>query len=210
MKSLKKMNIGKQFAMMGLPFVVLILTLEVCHGQDDIYNTVAQETCDCITKQKTAKQTKEQVEAALGICMLESISKNKVNVETTDGDAMRAFGQKVGAKMAPICPSVFKVFLGDSDDKSENANEEKSVAVEGKIKGIETDGLLYLIVKEDSGNEQRIVWLSYFEGSDGFVTEPKKLVGKNVSLKYRTIQYYVPKAKGYLSLKEVVALKLKD
>lgn len=195
---------------MGMPLVVLVLTLQVCFGQDDIYNKVAQETCDCITKQKIEGQTKEQVEAALGICMLESISKNKVNVEPTDGDAMRAFGQKVGAKMAPICPSVFKVFLGDSDDKTENANEEKSISLEGKIKGIETDGLLYVIVKEDSGNEHRIIWLSYFEGSDGFVTDPRKLIGKNVSLKYRTIQYYLPKAKGYLSLKEIVALKLKD
>lgn len=187
--------------------ILFLLVGQVCFAQDDIYKTVAQETCDCISKQNLEGQAKNQVQAALGLCMLESIQKNKVEVEISDTEAMKAFGQKVGVLMAPICPAVFKLFMKEAADEKA---DQKIFSLDGKIKSIEEDTFLYLVLKESSGNEHRLLWFSNFEGSDGFVTNPKTLVGKNVSLKYRSIQGYVPKAKGYMSLKELVALKLKE
>jgi len=192
-----------------LPILVLT-TINWCVAQTDAtYKLVAQETCDCINKDNVAGMSKNQVEASLGVCMLQSIQKNKINVEITDADAMRAFGEKVGALMAPICPAVFKVFLeeGDSDTGSANANV---ISIEGKVKAVEDASLLYITVKDNSGNEQKIVWFSYFEGSDAFASDPKKLIGKNVSIQCRSIQGYSPKAKGYMSMKELVGLKVKD
>lgn len=172
-------------------------------AQDNVYKVVAQSSCECITKQDLTNKSKEEIEAALGICMLEAINKNKVDVDISDQAAMTTFGEKVGLQMAPICPSVFKVFMSGDDGES-------SVTIEGKIKSIEINDFLYVIVKEDGGNEHRVIWLYNFSGSDSFVSDPKKLVGKNVSLKYRTGEYYAPKAKGYLSLKEIVELKIKE
>jgi hypothetical protein len=189
----------------------ILISYEVSLGQEDIYQKVAKETCACISKSNIADQTKQQIEAALGLCMLESINNNKIDVEITNSEAMREFGQKVGIQMAPICPSVFKAFVNDNNGESSNKDNEKAVtALNGKVKAVEVDGFLYLTLKEDAGNEQRLIWLSNFDGSDSFVTDPKKLIGKSVSLKYRSVEYYLPKAKGYLSLKEIVELKIKE
>lgn len=183
--------------------LLILSSYTFAKAQDDVYKVVAQSSCDCISKQDLANKSKKEIEAALGICMLEAINKNKVDINISDQDAMTTFGEKVGLQMAPICPSVFKVFM-DSDDS------ETSVTIEGKIKSIEINDFLYVIVKEDGSNEHRVIWLSNFGGSDSFVSDPKKLIGKNVSLKYRTGEFYSPKAKGYLSLKEIVELKIKE
>jgi hypothetical protein len=190
----------------GLGALSCLLILFSCGfalAQNDIYKKIAQESCDCITKQDLTNKSKDEIEAALGICMLEAINKNKVDVDISDQAAMSAFGEKVGLQMAPICPSVFKLFIAESD-------QETAVSLSGKIKSVEIDDFLYVIVKEEGGNENRVIWLSNFGGSDSFVSDPKKLIGKNVTLKYRAVEYYAPKAKGYLSLKEIVELKIKE
>lgn len=183
--------------------LLILLSGVFAEAQDDINKKIAQETCDCITKQNLTNKSKEEIEADLGICMLDAVNKNKVEIDISDQEAMTNFGKKIGMLMAPICPSVFKIFMDTKEDNSE-------ATINGKIKSVEFDDFVYVIIKEDGGHEQRVIWLSNFSGSDSFVSDPKKLIGKNVTLKYRAVEYFAPKAKGYLSLKEIVELKIKE
>ncbi|MBS1505020.1 MAG: hypothetical protein JSS79_00120 [Bacteroidetes bacterium] len=186
-----------------IAFSLALLSCGILLAQDDVNKKIAQETCDCISKQNLANKSKGEIEGELGICMLDAINKNKVEIDISDQAAMTEFGKKVGMLMAPICPSVFKVFMDTDDD-------EKGITVTGKIKSVEIEDFVYVIVHDEEGQDRRVIWLSNFSGSDSFVSDPKKLIGKNVSLKYRNVEYYVAKAKGYLSLKEIVELKIKE
>jgi len=137
---------------------VLCLSIGLAFAQDD-YKKIAQETCDCMTKQNLESQSKTEIQTALGLCMLEVIQKNKIDVDISDGDAMRELGQKVGVTMAPLCPSVFKLFL---KEKFEDDTDQKITSLEGKIKSVDEDGFLSLTLKESSGNEHRIIWFFLF------------------------------------------------
>ncbi|MGC4023028.1 MAG: hypothetical protein QM734_14335 [Cyclobacteriaceae bacterium] len=188
-------------------FLLIVLPQVSFSQSPELYKEMAKQTCDCINKQNITGKSKKEIETALGLCMLEVIQNNKVDIDISNTDAMRELGQKVGVQMAPICPAVFKAFL---DDENSGDNSEKVIALEGKVKFIEENNFLYLIVKDESGTEYRLILLSYFEGSDTFASDPGKLSGKNVSIKYRTTQYYSPKAKGFMSVKEIVELKIKE
>ena len=185
-----------------------MLTLPMlAKAQDEIYKKVAQETCDCITQKDLSGATKKSIEVALGLCMLESVQTNKIEIDITDNTAMRRFGEKVGVQMAPICPNVFTI-LSDDDSANDDASSEV-FTVAGKVKSVDENEFMFITVKEETGKETRMVWLRHFKGSDEYLSNPRQLVGKKVTVKYRSIDCYLPKAKGYFAYKEIVEMQFK-
>jgi hypothetical protein len=188
----------------SIGLALLFCMATVAYAQDDIYKTIATETCDCVSKRGIDTSKRNEVEIALGLCMLESIQSHDVDVQLTDEAAMTAFGEKVGLQMAPICPLLFSAFMADPQE------EEEVLTLAGKIKSIEMDEFLFVILKDDSGKEHKMLWFRYFSGSDDFKNDPKKLVGKNVTVVYENQECYFPKAKTYRDSKEIRELKLND
>ncbi len=186
-------------------FTLFFFVITIAKAQEDVYKTIAAETCECVSKRSIDTSKRSEVEMALGLCMLESIQAHDVGIEITDDAAMSKFGERVGLQMAPICPDLFRVFM-------ENSSTEEVVALElvGKVKSIESGEFLYLIFKEDSGKEHKLLWLRYFPGSDDFKTDPKKLIGKKMTVAYQDIECYFPKLKAYYNAKEIVEMKLEN
>jgi len=170
------------------------------------YQKLAQETCDCISKKDLKDANKKSIEMALGFCLLEVIQQNGIELEITDPKAMRSFGEKVGLQMAPLCPSVFG-YLIDEANKTESDKPQVS-SLSGKIKSVEEDGFLFVTLKEDGGKETRLIWLHYFNGSDDYLTNPRKLIGKKVTIEYQSTECYLPKIKGYFAYKEITNLEI--
>ncbi|MCZ8353364.1 MAG: hypothetical protein O9340_01430 [Cyclobacteriaceae bacterium] len=189
---------------------ILLLTISTAFcvtslfAQDDMYKVIATETCDCIAKRNLQNPSRQELEMALGLCMLESINKNKVDIEITDERAMESYGQQVGIRMAGVCPQVFQAFMNE-----ETVNVPEKVAllqVTGKVKAIEDGTLLTFVVREDSGKEHKLLWYGYFNGSDDYKENPKLLIGKQVTFSYKEIETFFPKAKAYINSKEIVSL----
>jgi hypothetical protein len=190
----------------GILLLVLVSAMLTTFGQTaEVYKTMAAETCACIEKRGLDYSKKNDVEMALGLCLLESIQKNKIDVNISDGEAMGELGEKVGLQMAPICPKVFESFIAAA---GEDEGEDEVIEITGKVKSIEEKEFLYVNFKEDSGKEHKLLWLRYFNGSDDFVEDPKKLVGKKATITYRNFECYQPKAKIYYNNKEIIDLKL--
>lgn len=185
----------------SLLLILLLLPLLVWAQED--YKGIAQETCECIQKKDLSSATKKSIEVALGLCMFEVIQARNIEVDMSDGDAMRKFGEKVGMQMAPICPDIF-VKLSDESEKTAPANE----SVTGTIKSIEEKEFLFVTVKDQSNKEVRIVWLRHVEGADEFLTDYKKLIGKKVTLTYQNLELFNAKAKGYFGYKELLMIQL--
>lgn len=175
----------------------------VLTAQEDIYKIIATETCECITKKNVDVKNRSEVEMALGLCMMESFQAHEVDIDVSDEQAMTKFGEKVGMKMAPICPTVFASFIGD-----EEPEEPSAIELSGTVKSIETGEFLFLVFKESSGKEHKLLWLRYFPGSDDFKDEPKKLVGKKMTITYQEMECFFPKLKAYYNAKEILSLKL--
>lgn len=94
-----------------LLLAILLLPL-FTYAQED-FKGIAEETCACIQKKDLSAATKKSIEVALGLCMFEVIQARNIDVDISDGDAMRKFGEKVGMQMAPICPDIFTKVMDD-------------------------------------------------------------------------------------------------
>lgn len=196
------LNNPQTLTMKKFTFTFLFIALAVSvMAQEDLYKTVAKETCECVTKRNIDVNKRSEVEMALGLCMLESIQTHKIDIQITDENAMGKFGEQVGLQMAPLCPELFKAFMADE------AEEVETIELTGKIRSIESGEFLYVILKEDSGKEHKLLWLRYFSGSDDFKNDPKKLIGKNVTVTYQNLECYIPKSKEYYNNKEILDMK---
>jgi hypothetical protein len=184
---------------------ICCLATSLVHGQD--LDQIADKTCTCITAKKLEGQSTKQIEMAFGLCMLEAVQQTGYEIDLSNPEATRQLGEKVGVKMASKCPSAF---AGLTEQLAEMSSDEpETLSVHGKIKAVEVSDFVFVVVKEtDSGKEGKYLWLRHFSGSDEFAGNPKKLVGKTVTLSYRNLECYVPKASGYFNQKEITDLKI--
>ncbi|MBI3218488.1 MAG: hypothetical protein HYZ44_03170 [Bacteroidetes bacterium] len=164
----------------------------------DVFDKMAQETCACINKNDLPKLTKDEIETKLGLCMIEAASNQKYDIDATDAEAGRKLGEKVGAKMATICPKVFIYLLDD-----ERSPAEATKKIVGTIKKLIEGEFNYLLIKDSSGREVKLIWLRYFKGSEELLENNGKLEGKKVTIAFEEVECYSPQAKSYLVLKEI-------
>jgi hypothetical protein len=179
-------------------FSVVFLFFYVFSSAQDAFDKMAQETCACINKLDLPKLTKDEVETKLGLCMMEAASNQKYDIDITDPEAGRKFGEKVGAKMATICPKVFIYLLDEDRTPAEPAKK-----IEGTIKKIVEGEFNYLLVKDSNGREVKFIWLRYFKGSEELLENVSKLEGKRVTIAFEEVECYSPQAKSYLVMKEI-------
>ena len=189
----------------------LIFVAFTSFAQEDVYKTIANETCDCIKKKNYdyATVSKADVEMALGFCMLESAKKNKIAIDVNNMEEMTALGQKVGMQMAPICPEVFQALVGTKEEAVEEEDDTEYFTVSGKINSVEEKDFVFVNLKDGDGKDFKFIWLYYFAGSDDFKDIPKKLIGKEVTLTYILLEVFDPKTKAYHSLNILSGLELK-
>lgn len=193
--------------------VLLSVSSSSFSQNEDVYKIIAQETCDCLAKKNYDYSTadKADVQMTLGLCLIESAQRNNLKLEIGNTQAMTELGQKVGLLMAPLCPDFFKVFIKKEGavEEMEEQDDTEFFTVSGKIKVIEEKDFLYVILKETSGREHKFIWLLYFSGSDEFIDDPKKLVGKDVTITYMTLEALQPKSKTYYNLNIIQGLEMK-
>lgn len=195
--------------------IVLLIILTVVSSAgfsqtDEIYKIVAKETCECIGKKNYdyTKAAKADVEMTLGLCMLESAQKNNLPVDISDTEAMTELGKKVGILMVAVCPDVFKIFM-DQQQPAVEEEETEYVTITGTVKSIEQKDFLHINLKDESGKDYQFIWLYYFEGSDDFKADPKKLIGKKVEITYTLLEALNPKSKIYYNLNIISGLQVR-
>lgn len=171
-------------------------------AQPDVHKIVANETCACLQQKDISKlKNRTEVEMAMGFCMLESAGRQNLDIDLSDQEAMRKFGEKVGVQMALICPEVFSSFFKDGQDEP--------ALLSGQVKSVDVGEFVYINFKEDGGKEHRLIWTRYFPGSDDFMDNPKKLVGKKVNVAFAGAEFYSPKSKAYFIAKEITELQVR-
>ncbi|HYG37159.1 MAG TPA: hypothetical protein VD908_01010 [Cytophagales bacterium] len=199
----------------GLNKTILIFAIFVSSlpsNSQDITDIMAEESCDCISKQDLNKYTSyKQLEMALGICLIQSFSnhekqaKKELKLDINNENDAEKIGEMVGVKMAFKCPLVFTKV-----SELQNPQEDQFKELSGKIKDIKFNEFAYIILQEEEGRSHEFIWLRYFEGSDDFQNNHEKYVGKNATIMYEEIECYAPKIKEYLNKKEIREIIIED
>lgn len=212
--------------LMLITFLFFVFQFNISAQDDAIYNEIADKTCDCITNKKDLDTSDmEAFQNEMGMCMLTAIMEmnpttlEKLNVDMADQTAMYDFGEKVGGLMAINCPvfmdKIMEMMTEEDSELLELVKENKGEGatkefgtVEGKFVKISGDKFATVIIKDDNGKQQELVWLKYFENSEMLIESPQKMKGKRLKVDYTEYESYLPAAKGYYKIKEIKKLEV--
>lgn len=178
---------------------------------EELLETLASDACACLKNSKLEGLNRSQIEMQMGICLLQSVSNNKNEIEKKTGittiqpSDLKGFGEMVGMKMAFICPEIFMFFI----DEGEYGSEEEiwNVSVElGKIKSIEKKQFNIVNLEMADDSILKFIWLWDFEGSE--ILMKNQFSNKWVNVFYSTLELYDPEKKKYIPFRVIEGIEL--
>ncbi|MFM9947924.1 MAG: hypothetical protein ACKV1O_08305 [Saprospiraceae bacterium] len=191
--------------------------------QEEIYNLIAQETCECMEGKDVLNMKSEDIEMQLGMCMLGSYSEHSGDLEKEadlgNQTGMEALGEKIGVLMFGKCPQTLMAVAtsmqaeGDPmlDDLPPMLDESQEwdggEELTGAIVRMTNHGdVSYLVLKDEAGTEHELMWLRYFEGSESLLENPEAGIGRKAMIYWIPMEVYSPKTRDYAVRKEIRAL----
>jgi hypothetical protein len=172
---------------------------------------VTTALCDCLNKIDLSKITnkKEANDAFMGCFMNQSnffvdLAAER-NIAMTDNAAMHELGLDIGKNLLnQKCDAFLKLAAKTADHRGEPETE----ITTGSFKRIDTKGFNYIIITDASGSEKSFLWLRQFTGSEKFMAQPLNVTGKKLKITWQELEVYLPQAKGYYKLKEIMAIDI--
>lgn len=184
----------------------------VCYSQD-LFDTMAKETCGCIESKKLAlgELSNEQIQAEFVTCFFATYSAHAEEINAMENISlgneaqMEKFGEKVAMKMINHCPS-FLLALGQADQS--DGTPAQSLKIEGEIIDIKTEQFVTIQVKDKSGRMHNFMLMNYFESASLFTNSELKKKDK-IAVRFTEVELYDPKAKEFRYFKIINGLEKK-
>ncbi|OOQ56996.1 hypothetical protein [Mucilaginibacter pedocola] len=166
--------------------------------------------CDCISKVDIDKLKGTEANKVFEDCVtahsdliIKIAAEHKINV--ADEAAMTGLGVDISKNLlSQNCDAALKLGMKMNDDEQTDAAGTQDFT--GTYKRIDDNGFNLLILTDESGNEKQFLWLRQFPGSEKLAAPAEQLAGKKLKINSREIEVYVPKAKGYYTMKEITGL----
>lgn len=175
-------------------------TIDTSVLSNDLMDKMAEETCECVKKLDFSGMPQNQIEMNLGMCILQSISSNKIEVENQLGAfsitsiMTEEFGEKMGLQMLSFCSDFF---INNFADEYMNEQYFSELSVElGKIKSIEKKQFNTVNLQMYDGSILKFIWLWDFEGSE--ILTKNQFKNKWINIIYSIIELYDPEIKKYI------------
>ncbi len=189
-------------------FSLFILPLQ----SQGIIDKLANLTCECMEDTGFENKTQEETTNIMTDCLTQHLITNvgelqkELNVEITDQEAMRQVGEKIGAKMANICPSTIMALAGGT----EALIEDNDNVVSGRITDISGGGLTTISIVNEIDETVKLLWFTSFEGDEPLLALKNEAIGKKVAVQYEELEIYSPKERKYITRKIITALVFED
>lgn len=185
-------------------------TIDTSDLSNDLMDKMAEETCECVKKLDFSGMPQNQIEMNLGMCILQSINSNKVEVENQLGAfsitsiMTEEFGEKMGLQMLSFCSDFF---MDNFADEYVNEQYFSEVSVElGKIKSIEKKQFNTVNLQMYDGSVLKFLWLWDFEGSE--ILTKNQFKNKWINIIYSTIELYDPAIKKYIPYRVIEGVSI--
>ncbi|MEB0260529.1 MULTISPECIES: hypothetical protein [unclassified Mucilaginibacter] len=127
-------------------------------------------------------------------------------IEFTDAKAMEAIGIKLAQNlMKQNCANFMKLATKMS---GADADEVATETTTGTFKRIDVKGFNYIVLTDGKGSERSFIWLRQFPGSEKFMGLTTKYAGKKLKISWQEMEVYLPAAKGYYKVKEIIGVEV--
>lgn len=137
------------------------------NSKESLVDILSNQTCDCLN---TKELTEANLELTLGVCIIQSIQKNKEEVEKYFGknilsneDNMTEIAESIGVQLALECPK-FTSVIGDMTYDDEEMDEDY-LSYSGKIIAVNSDQFMTFKLKQGSGKTVTFLVLEDFDNS---------------------------------------------
>lgn len=204
-------------------YFFFLFFISVGYSQD-IYDTIASESCSCIKAKKvdfTKNDDAKSMQANAGLCMINCYTAHKNEISESEqaqysgSDGMRRLGEKIGIKMMNYCPETIIAlgmkYLDENDAKTNKVIEEikanpLTFAIEGKVTAIDIKEFVTIRVKDKNNRIFNFLILDYFDTASLF-TENKIKVGDDLSVGYSEKELYDSISKDFKYFKVIISLE---
>ena len=195
------------------------------YAQEAALNKVAEKVCDYLKSDEYKALEKNQKTVKMGLKMLELYGTyrdefNEDAILNFDEKSGRELGEKIGIRMASICPNeLMEMAAGYVADESEDENEEETESdkdlntedvyigtIEGKVNEIENEPVSYILVKDNFGNIHNVL---ITEKVDNIEMINKSITKKNVIVNFTNQKFYDIDQKNYVYKKVLTSITLK-
>lgn len=182
-------------------------------------NRMAVSTCSCLEKKDSATISNlDKFKVETGLCMFEVIKDQPDSKELmglfSGPETGRQVGEKIGFRMAKLCPKVFEGLTASMsenetnellDKRSSNTKALKTVSV--KVKKVEMNQLLTIISVDENDREYKFTWLEPFDGDANFIANIPKMKSKKLKITYRSAEILEPNSAEYRPVKVITKIE---
>lgn len=201
------------FLLLPLFLLVLLPTLSAQTVPGPVEKKMTDNICACISKlDPDSIKDKQSADKAFMDCfsqhagLLVQVTEER-KIELTDHPAMRQLGIEIGKNLlSQNCPGFMHLSMAMANGS--DTGESLTGVTEGRLKRMDTRDFNYFVLTDDDNKEKSFIWLRQFPGSDSFINDASKLVGKKLRIDWQEMEVYVPSAKSYYSIKEVVGMEV--
>ncbi len=197
--------------------LILITSFNV-KAQETTLDLIAQATCDYLQSDEVVNLSGSQRTTKLGIFIIKQYNKHKealilegIELDFSNKDEARAFGEKVGMNMVKFCADELVALASGDEEDVEIASVNNNQYFVGEVIAINGTEFSFIQIKASNGITQKFLWLSNFIGSERLISETSEaIVGTKVNVTYKNTECYSPKLKEYIIRKEIVEIEYLD
>jgi hypothetical protein len=174
----------------ALIFLLMMSSIVSSQEKENILDVIAKKTCEYLSSDEIKDLSGEPLAMRMGVKIIQLYDQykkelNEIGIVFDSDNAEesgRKLGEKVGMNMIKFCPDVLMALV-DRESVTDDEVDKEMIGkasflednyVKGKIKKMEGDDIITLVVKDNSGKTQKFLWLENFTGSDKLI-ETKKV-----------------------------------
>ncbi len=185
-----------------------ISSAQTQRAKDSLMKVMVAEACNEIKKKDFSSVKKEDMEMELGMAVIPVFSqhsgdiKDILNVDITDAENMKDFGQTLGMRLAVECPDFMRVVAGSSSFSAEVKKASPSgpsYTLSGTLVKVVPGEISHFLVKDNQGKTQKIWWMEYVDGDEKL--KDVKFLSKPILVKYKETEVYSAAVKDYIKIK---------
>lgn len=197
---------------MRILFIALLSLLTLPIQSQEIIDKMAKLTCECMEEEGFDNKSQQEVTNIMSNCLTQHLLSNiaeiqtQLDVEITDQEAMRAVGEKIGTKMAGICPAAVIALAGGLEGLEEEPTTDDENSFAGKITSIDGTEFTSIKIINESGTLHTFIWLGSFDGDEVLLELKEEAIGQKVIINFEELEVYDHKMGKYIPKKFVTGL----
>ncbi len=188
----------KKFTLLFL----IIIAFQNAYSQD-ILDSIATKTCECIEAKTTPKMNRNEALAEFGICMIKMAEPYKkelkkdynVDLNVLNKETGEKLGRLVALKLVGNCPAFKTLMQTEINNQIQKKEGETVYEFSGVVKEIKQNQFVSITIENENNKIKEFLWLTEVAENNISILKSK---GIFVKITYTQMELFEPKLNKYV------------